>query len=65
MNPNLNLWLCIPCYEYHLYSSEDKRTKYIHIQDDENIQRIPKKYNKKTNEYLIDMALDVAMPALL
>jgi hypothetical protein len=40
-NPNPKNWLCISCYEYHLYSSEGQGTEYIHVQEGENIQRTP------------------------
>jgi hypothetical protein len=32
------------CYEYYLYSSEDRMTEYIHVHKEENIQRTLKKY---------------------
>jgi hypothetical protein len=54
---NPNFWLCIPCYEYRLYSSEGWRLEYIHVQEGENIQRnLLEKYNnkKKANTYLVD-----------
>jgi hypothetical protein len=28
---NLNFCLCIICYEYHLYSYENRKPEYIHI----------------------------------
>jgi hypothetical protein len=38
--PNPKNRLCIPYYEYHLYSSEGQGPEYIYVQEGENIQKI-------------------------
>jgi hypothetical protein len=45
----------IPCYEYHLCSSEGQVPEYIHVQEGENIQRTPWRNTiiEKANTYLI------------
>jgi hypothetical protein len=32
----------IPCYEYHLYSSEGQWLTYIYVHEGENIQKNPR-----------------------
>jgi hypothetical protein len=51
----LTLKIGLSCYEYHLYSFKGQGTEYIHVQEEENIQKkLLKKYNNKnTNTYLI------------
>jgi hypothetical protein len=53
--PNPKNRLCIPCYEYHLYSSEGQDPEYIYVQEGENIQKNPERNTiiKKANTYLI------------